>query len=164
MAYARIDGTLIPQYVEIIDCYPAKKQVHGKLAHDGGLVMISVREVPSSFRWPEAGEVWSATRDQGGMWMLGQRLHGYRSVADDDGITKQVTFETYPITSMEPGELRLDAIKITDALGRAVGTGTVMTGSGVYIGPDQPDVEGGFVWLETDNPPGGWTLWLDDGS
>lgn len=39
-----------------------------------------------------------------------------------------------------------------------------VSGTALFSGPDQPDVEGPYVWLETDNPPGGWTLWTNDGT
>jgi hypothetical protein len=81
------------------------RQIDGRL-RDGAQVKVGLYEITPSFRWPTVGEYWTVSSESG-HWMLGNRLE-----VDPDA--------DYPIESMDEGELRLDAEKVTDAKGREV--------------------------------------------
>lgn len=92
------------QWIKIIDCYPAKKQIQGHL-RDGGQVVVSVFDVPASFRWPKQNELWSIYRDPQDQnhWLLGGRVHQEKD-----------------IENLSPGDMRLDSQFITDSDGTRV--------------------------------------------
>lgn len=75
-----------------------------------GPLRIKVWEVPPSFRWPQPTETWSIY-EENGYWYLGSRIHD--------------PTDTKPIKAMAPGDQRLDASIIFDALGRRVITGDI---------------------------------------
>src|SRR4051794_24532693 len=85
--------------VRILTVNYAERIVEGILP-DNGKVAISVWDVPFGFRWPEVNEIWTASRVGSQPWTLGN----------------QVT----DISSLPPGEIHLDADRITDSQGRKV--------------------------------------------
>ncbi|HEY5445836.1 MAG TPA: phage tail protein, partial [Pyrinomonadaceae bacterium] len=105
------------QWIEVLSAYPQTKQIQGKL-RDGGLVYVSILDVPPSFRWPQTGEVWSITRDpiDNVTWNLCSRVHGYKALPQNGGIAF-TEVEDFDITVMDPGEMRLDSSKIYDDRG-----------------------------------------------
>lgn len=70
---------------------------------DGSMIQVAVWEVPEAFRWPIEGEMWIVRRDNG-IWMLDKRV-------------QQAQSETLPITSMSPGQMKLDSTAIFDSQG-----------------------------------------------
>jgi hypothetical protein len=157
------------QWVEILSVSIPDKQVEARLG-DGGPIVISIHDVPPAFRWPKEGEWWSVTRDalSSNLWTLGARVHGRTSYVV--GGERQVALnEKVPITQMQEGELRLDAERITDALGRRLlhlgEGGGAGSSPEFYVQASAPvDAVPPYLWIQTGTPVGGWTLWFDDGT
>jgi hypothetical protein len=95
--------------MEVTHVYPPNKEVAGTL-RDGGTVAVSLFEVPSGFRWPIEGEIWTIERDRldNTQWVLGNRVH------------HQLLDHELAITDMSPGEMRLDATSVVDRNGRQI--------------------------------------------
>lgn len=73
---------------------------------------------------------------------------------DFDAIAKQVSAvetETIDYLKWESDTLVLDPESKTQALTHI---------NALYVGPHPPHAEGNYWWLETGNPPDGWTLWI----
>lgn len=149
------------QWVEILSCEPSTKTIQGILG-DGGHISISVHDVPVAFRWPKIGEWWSVNRDpiSQSLWTLGQRIHG-RTSETQNGSTAISLNEKAPIENMSPGQVRIDAEVITNALGHILASSS--TGS-VFIQTEAPDALPPYVWVQIGTPSGGWTVWFEDGS
>lgn len=66
---------------------------------------VSIVGVSAAFRWPEVGETW-VIRQENGSWYLDSR-----AIDPTD---------TVPISTLQPGQMRLDATSILDANGHTV--------------------------------------------
>lgn len=89
--------------VKIMTVDVPNRRVEGVLK-DGSMIHIAVWDVDNVFRWPVENEVWIVRRDNG-IWMLDHR----QQQANDQA--------TQPITSLSPGEMKLDADVIFTARG-----------------------------------------------
>lgn len=84
--------------VTIVACEPEKRLIHGRLK-DGGTIRIAVFEIPSAFRWPQVGEIWTVKRENI-YWLLGSRIN-------------EENHEAFPVNSLSlDPELRLDGTTI----------------------------------------------------
>lgn len=121
---------------------------------DGAPRRIMVWEVPSGFRWPVVGEEWSIY-EQNGSWYLGDRIN---DLLDD-----------HPITSMQPGDQRLDGVRIFDTKGNRllpIDITNLSDGEGVMYDSDEDrliastnDPQPGFMQLTAGAiAPIGWLL------
>jgi hypothetical protein len=132
-----------------------QRQIQAQL-QDGGGIYIELTTIPSTFRWPVIGEVWTINRDalNPNAWSLGHRIQG--AVGKNVGGGAVVTDEDMPIHTLAPGDLRLDSQHIFDGNG--------YRRAPVYVQTDAPEAAGAYVWIELDNPVGGWTIWYEDGA
>lgn len=154
------------QWCEIISCHPPTRAIEGML-RDGGKIMVSLFEVPPNFRWPRQGETWTVERDRmdPNHWNLCARVHGRVPILDENNQLSISFSEKAPIEDMQPGEARIDAEVITDALGRALAVGGGTGRPELYVQPLAPETATPpYLWIQTGVPPNGWTLWFDDGS
>lgn len=159
--------------IQIISVNPSTRTLEGQF-NDGGVISVSLTDVPTTFRWPKEGEIWSVQRDSANaiMWRLGSRLPGQTSYVM--GTQRYLSYvEDFPIENMAPGEARIDAEAIFDAVGRRLlREGDVVAASGtgtgtpeLYVQPTAPaNPTPPYLWIQTNLPAGGWTLWFDDGS
>lgn len=90
--------------VRIMTVDTANRRVEAGLK-DGSMIQVAVWDVPNAFRWPIEGEIWIVRRDNG-IWVLDRR----QQVAADEN--------AFPITQMNPGEMKLDSNIVIDASGR----------------------------------------------
>jgi hypothetical protein len=112
--------------VTIVAVDPSQRKIQATF-QDGGATTLALFEVPAAFRWPQVGEVWTAYRHNI-KWMLGERLN----------IDSQ---ETFPITTISGGQLRLDSNQIFTASGLQLipiaghGSAILTSGSAVVQAP-----------------------------
>lgn len=80
------------QRVRILTSDPTIRRIEAALK-DAGIIQVAVWDTPTVFRWPEVGEIWTVRKDSG-YWVLDQR-------------TPEA--EQFDITTMEPGDVNIDA-------------------------------------------------------
>lgn len=139
----------------IVEVDPTNNIIDARMG-DGAPRRIMVWEVPSGFRWPVVGEEWSVY-EQNGSWYLGDRIN---DLLDD-----------HPITNMQPGDQRLDGVRIFDSKGNRllpVDVSNLRDGQVVVYNSDEDNMaaatadplpQPGFLQLTAAaTAPAGWLL------
>lgn len=98
----------------IVTVDPATKRVE-IVGRDAAVIQVSITVIPPVFRWPKEGEVWTIIRENG-IWSLESRIEDAE--------------ETFPLTNLDPGILRLDAAIILNSNGRRLLTEDDAVGGG----------------------------------
>lgn len=82
---------------KIMTVDPSQRRVEGVLS-EGAMVQIAVFDIPSFFRWPKEGEIWTIYQ-QGGVWRLGNQL--------------ELQTAEHPIENLDAGDTKIksDVIK-----------------------------------------------------
>lgn len=116
------------QTVRVITVDKDRRRVECAM-RDGAMVYAAVWEVPTVFRWPKTGEVWTIRKDTG-VWRL-------------DGLVENldITASNIDLSSLSEGETRI--------LGESS-----LTGSGVYLGAHE-----GARKVSFDIGDGSQTVW-----
>lgn len=91
--------------VRITACDPTQRLIHAQM-QDRGSISVAVFEIPTAFRWPKVGEVWTVIR-QNLYWILGSRVN-------------EDSQETFPVTKLTKNEARIDAATIFNAQGKEI--------------------------------------------
>lgn len=89
--------------VLITACDPSQRLIHAQM-QDRGSISVAVFEIPTAFRWPKVGEVWTVTR-QNLYWILGCRVN-------------EDSQEVFPVTKLTNDEARIDSVTIYNAHGK----------------------------------------------
>lgn len=112
---------------------------------DNGARRIMVWEVPSSFRWPVEGEAWSIYEENGN-WYLGSRANE--------------PTDTFPISGMQAGSMRLDSADISDSLGRSL---SALFERVAFLESISVPLGGSIEWNAAGGDPAGGKFMIEDG-